>query len=266
MVYTKKGSLPFRLGCTSYVYPDAIVPNVRKMAPLVDDIELVLFESSDCSNLPDTAIIKQLAHLARQHQLTYTIHFPIDKKAGSDSARERKAFHDQIIEIINLTKPLDPYAYLLHLEGIDRNATGSEIELWHTRCCELAELLQTLPGLDSRRICIENLAYPLNWHISLVERYDFSFCIDVGHLWLYRQHWKTLLRKTIGRTRVIHLHGVESNKDHVSLRHVPPVRLRELLQILGKKYSHIVTVEVFNEQDTFESLTCINQAMKNSDF
>ena len=36
----------FRLGSTSYVYPDDILPNVQRLAQAgdVDDIELVLFE------------------------------------------------------------------------------------------------------------------------------------------------------------------------------------------------------------------------------
>ncbi len=37
----------FRLGSTSYVYPDDILPNVRKLMSSVDDIELVLFEVDD---------------------------------------------------------------------------------------------------------------------------------------------------------------------------------------------------------------------------
>ena len=33
--------LPFRLGTTSYIIPDEIVPNVQFLGPLVDDVELV---------------------------------------------------------------------------------------------------------------------------------------------------------------------------------------------------------------------------------
>ena len=36
----------FRLGVPSYVYPADILPNVKALAPFVDDVELVLFESS----------------------------------------------------------------------------------------------------------------------------------------------------------------------------------------------------------------------------
>ncbi|MBD3421644.1 MAG: hypothetical protein GF398_16125 [Chitinivibrionales bacterium] len=42
----------FFLGNTSFIIPDDILPNVRMQALLVDDIELVLFESPDQSNIP----------------------------------------------------------------------------------------------------------------------------------------------------------------------------------------------------------------------
>ncbi|MCU0508776.1 MAG: sugar phosphate isomerase/epimerase, partial [Anaerolineae bacterium] len=35
----------FRVGTTSYIVPDNILPNVEYLAPLVDDVELVLFET-----------------------------------------------------------------------------------------------------------------------------------------------------------------------------------------------------------------------------
>jgi len=39
------GRTPFRVGATSYVLPDHILPNVEYLAPMVDDVELVLFET-----------------------------------------------------------------------------------------------------------------------------------------------------------------------------------------------------------------------------
>src|SRR5450830_964350 len=46
----------FRLGVPSYVYPANILPNVKALAPFVDDVELVLFESrSPDDGLPTVA-------------------------------------------------------------------------------------------------------------------------------------------------------------------------------------------------------------------
>ena len=62
---------PFRLGTTSYILPDEIIPNVRHLAGKVEDIELVLFESEEFSNLPTEAELGILDGLARDHGMTY---------------------------------------------------------------------------------------------------------------------------------------------------------------------------------------------------
>ena len=45
--------LPFRLGTTSYIIPDDILPNVCYLAGKVKDIELLLFDNDEYCNIPD---------------------------------------------------------------------------------------------------------------------------------------------------------------------------------------------------------------------
>ena len=59
-----KGRFPFRLGTSSYIIPDDILPNVEFLADRVDDVELILFESDEISNIPDTATVERLAWIA----------------------------------------------------------------------------------------------------------------------------------------------------------------------------------------------------------
>ena len=47
-----KPQLPFRLGSTSYVYPADILPNVRKLAPVVDDLEQDELDVNITAKLP----------------------------------------------------------------------------------------------------------------------------------------------------------------------------------------------------------------------
>jgi hypothetical protein len=47
-----KGTFPFRLGTSSYIIPDEILPNIQYLKDLVDDVEIVLFESDEYSNIP----------------------------------------------------------------------------------------------------------------------------------------------------------------------------------------------------------------------
>jgi tetraacyldisaccharide-1-P 4'-kinase len=74
----------FRVGTTSYILPDDILPNVEYLAPRVDDVELVLFETDEHGgNLPDGALRDRLSALAAAHALTYTVHLPLDLRLGT---------------------------------------------------------------------------------------------------------------------------------------------------------------------------------------
>ncbi len=256
-----KGNFPFRLGCTSYVYPDDILPNVRKMAPVVDDIEIVLFESEELSSFPDKETIIELAELSKEYDITYTIHFPTDLKAGSENIEERNKFINQVKRVINLTGPLDPYGFILHLEGIEPYASEQRKKKWRQACIEVCRNIAEIPQLDCMKICVENLNYPVEWHIDLVEQYGFSLCLDIGHLWLYNVvNWSELLRKYLPKTRIIHLHGVSYGRDHISLKNSKLDNLKLLLEIiLENKYQHVISLEVFNKKDTFESIKIVGE-------
>lgn len=64
---------PFLLGSTSYVIPDDFLPNVRRLAPLVEDMELALFETPTASNMPTAAVVRELTD---EHKTGFTVHLP----------------------------------------------------------------------------------------------------------------------------------------------------------------------------------------------
>ncbi|RLB86435.1 MAG: sugar phosphate isomerase/epimerase, partial [Deltaproteobacteria bacterium] len=55
---------PFRLGTTSFIYPDHLLPNVRQIGPFFDEIELLVFESQSKGVLPSRADIRELGQLS----------------------------------------------------------------------------------------------------------------------------------------------------------------------------------------------------------
>lgn len=242
----------FLLGCTSYVFPDEILPNVEQMAPVVDDIELVLFES-DVSNLPDAQTILLLAKLGKQNSCGYTVHFPIDKQAGSPDPDIRMAFAQQVLSIINLTKPLDPNAYILHLEGISQNPSIDQITMWREACHETCKKIVDGYNGDISRIAVETLSYPANLLEEFVKTYGFSYCLDFGHLFLNGSDLGDICEKYLDKTRVVHLHGVKGGKDHVSLAGSEN-KIIEAARCHLQRFSGVVTLEVFNFNDTFTSL------------
>jgi sugar phosphate isomerase/epimerase len=254
---------PFRLGCTSYVYPGDIPFNAERLAPMFDDIELVFFQSSDaCShacNFPDAATITLLKRLRDTYGTSYTVHFPIDKKAGAADASERDGFFNQVKALVDLTGPLEPYGYILHLEGIHRQSSEAEKQQWQECAYRTCERIVSIQGLDPARICVENLDYPLSWHTKMVHEFGFSLCLDLGHLFLYKEDIGGTISGFLADVRVIHLHGVCEGKDHISLKKHDYSQLVPVVREKLSEFSGVVTLETFNEQDTFESVETIKK-------
>lgn len=257
-----KSTLPFRLGTTSYIIPDEILPNVRYLADKVSDVELVLFEVDDGpSNLPSTETVQALNALAAAHGLTYTVHLPLDLKLGADG----EAQHVSLVKarrVIDVTRDLKPWAYVLHLGGKEVRASTDPAALkgWQEQSLRALELAAAWAG-DPTRLAVENLeGYPLDFYEPVLARIPVSRCVDVGHLWLDGHDPLPYLESALPRTRVIHMHGI-GTRDHQSLRHIPFERRDAALQYLHTHYRGVMTLEVFNEADLQSSLEVMAESL-----
>ena len=139
----------FRLGTTSYIIPADILPNVQFLAGKVQDVELVLFEVDDgTNNLPDPQTIQTLFELSQQQDLSYTVHLPLDLRLGSDGDEQ----HVSLIKakrVIDCTRSLKPWAYVLHLDGREvRDSSDPLRPALHAELC-----LAKLCGLSKLRRC-----------------------------------------------------------------------------------------------------------------
>ena len=253
------GKHPFRLGVTSYVYPADILTNIRALAAVADDIELVFFESPEWSNLPTAAEVEAWRDLASDHDLTYTVHFPIDQALGSPDPAEREAFLDVTGRLIQCCRPLQPHGWILHLEGIAPDAPPQRIQAWQE---DLAPLLRRFAGMvdDPSRVCVENLGYPFEWCEPLLAEFPFSICLDFGHLWQTGADWRAHVTRWLPRTRIIHLYGTDLTPRHYSLDKAPVALVREALQSIGT-YDGVLTLETFGVEDTATSLTRLAQCL-----
>lgn len=255
-----KKRFPFTLGSTSYIVPADIIPNAMVLAPLVDDIELVLFESPDFSNIPSQNDVSVLKRISNENDTSYTIHFPIDRKAGSADPQERKFFCDNAKRIIDRCINLNPASWILHLEGIMSDASESMRSDWEQWCKEtVRSITNAIPASES--IAIENLGYPWLWHKNIALEYKTSLCCDIGHLWLYfANQWQQHLIQMLPCTRVIHLHGVSNGKDHISLSEGDPPTIQMFFDVIRHhSYTGIITLEVFNESDLVNSIEVIDK-------
>jgi len=248
-----------RLGTTSYVYPAGIVENVKRLLGKVQDIELVFFEDPQQTNLLTPEELDRLLLLTYERDLTFTVHFPLDLMLGGNE-RERELAIDSVTKVWQLSLPLKPRSYILHLPIVKSAIPTERIELDRpSRETWLARIERSICSLLSRDIdpdllCLENLSYPFHYLDGLLEKYGLSVCLDVGHLLRYRYSLPDFLSRYYERIQVIHLHNSTEEQDHKGL--VPPLSEEQeyLLRYLEEKdYRGILTLEVFNEEDFLRS-------------
>jgi sugar phosphate isomerase/epimerase len=244
------------LGTTSYILPDDLVPNVTFLADRVDDVELVLFESDEVSNLPDADVIESLAILACEYDLTYTVHLPLDIDLGSCEASVRRRSLEKCRKVIHLTQGLHPFAYVLHLYGCPSSRESAvDLSSWTAALDEsIAQLLDEGPAPDA--FCVETLAYPYEHVWDLVQRHGLSVCLDVGHILLNGYDLLAYLETYLTRCRVMHLHGIREGRDHCDIGGLSDSTLKVILNELQATAApeRVLTLEVFNLPDFERSL------------
>jgi sugar phosphate isomerase/epimerase len=260
-----KGRLPFPLGTTSYIIPDDILPNLHYLCSRVDDVELVLFESDEISNLPTPHDVTEMSRLGRETGLTYTVHLPLDTRLGSPDESRRTASVGKCRRIIECIQPAQPFAWILHLHSDQLGDPPSDnLPRWigQTRR-SLAELLNN--GPDPHRVCIETLDYRFDRIADLVETFDLSVCLDIGHLLVNGRDVAAHLDRWWERARVFHVHGVAPDgSDHAHIGHLPGGLLEDVaerLAALPREDRRVVTMEIFGEEDFKRSLNVVRERL-----
>ncbi len=207
-----KGCYPWRLGAPSFVVPADIRENVRRLAPLVDDVQLLFFESASAAGLEHPLDLPFLARMAREQELTYTVHLPLDLHLGSSSPEKREAALAEILRLAELLSPIAPRALDLHLlpeEQLTRSCWLDNLD------SSLAFLSREFAG-NRQLIAIENCDYPFAWVRDLSLAHGFSLCLDFGHALRYNADLDLMLAD-IARARHLHYHGVVAGRDHQAL-------------------------------------------------
>ncbi len=254
---------PFRLGTTSFIYPDFIVPNVKKLGAFFDEIELLIFESKPSTVLPTHDEIRELTHLAGDLNLTYNIHLPTDISLGHPDSKIRVKAVDTVWRVVELCEPLSPTTHTLHL---DLQAAGvmdlvNGISEWQQLVDESLFLLSSHFS-DMSVISIENLDFPFDYLENLIETHGLAVCMDAGHLLVHGFDFKAFFEKHQSRIPLIHLHGVDMTtappKDHQALDRTPAPLMASLMEVLNR-FTGVVSLEVFNLEKLEASLACLDQ-------
>ncbi|HEU4744499.1 MAG TPA: cobamide remodeling phosphodiesterase CbiR [Anaerolineales bacterium] len=252
---------PFRLGTTSYIIPDDILPNALYLAGKVRDIELILFEVDDGpNNLPSPEVIQALSKVAQDNDLTYTVHLPLDLKLGEDGS-ERDQSLVKAKRVIDCTRGLDPWAYVMHLDGkaVRTSTDPDRIRRWQDHSTRALEIVSGWAG-SPEKLAVENLeTYPLDFIQPVLDRVPVSRCVDIGHLWLDGHDPIPYLQAALPRTRVIHMHGI-AERDHRSLAFMFQEKVRAVWEELVRaRYDGVLTLEIFSEEDFLSSIEVIEK-------
>ncbi len=246
------------MGTTSYIIPDEILPNIDYLKDKVDDVELVLFESDEMSNLPSVSDVRLLGQISRDYDLTYSIHLPLDVYLGHRDADVRRKSVDKCLRVIELTSVLHPSAYVMHAEAgerVDINLFSDKER--HVFCESLLSSIDML--LDEEpaapeAFCVETLNYPFELIFPVIRQFGLSVTLDVGHLELYGFPVQDYLDVFLKYARVLHMHGIKEGKDHNSLQYMRSGTLDLVMQSLQENpyEGRVFTMEIFSEKD-FES-------------
>lgn len=246
----------FRVGATSFVRPDGIVPNVRYLAGRVDDVELLLFEVDDPDrDLPGREEVDELRSLAVAHALGYTVHLPLDLELGGGARWSRDV--DLACRVVEATEELDPWAWIVHVEI----PAATRRETFEDRAVEALERIAAVAG-DGRRLAVENLEGVAPGALDrVVARAGVSRCVDVGHLWLDGHSAVAYLEAALERTRVLHVHGV-GVRDHASLAEQDIDQVVDVLEVLLRRsWDGVLTLEVFGDEELASSQSSLAAAL-----
>ena len=252
---------PFRLGTTSFIYPDHIIPNVKKTGAFFDEIELLVFESNPRAVIPSRDDVRELTHLARDLDLTYNVHLPTDINICSPSPGARQNAADTLKLVIERFSPAPVTSFTLHLEMDKPLPSKQGIEAWQQHARQGLELL--VPALENpAKVGVETLWYPPDIFKTLVNEFGLSVCADLGHHIKYGYD----ISRTFGlfgpKISLVHLHGVDTRREppkaHTGLDKMPPGKFKEIVDLL-KHYTGTVCIEVFNLADLQKSLLALGQ-------
>ncbi len=255
-VFKKRFS--FSLGTTSFIYPEDWLGNVRKLAPIVDEIEILVFESDPITGLPDPTTVEHLRRIGREADVLYNVHLPTDVQFGSVDPAAAQLACERIVSAMRRTAPLDPVTWVLHLDGLKRNES---VEMWMRRMADALSMLADAVGGAFRRICLETLDDPPEHLIPLVDRFQLGICLDIGHLFVHGWDAEAFFKAHRDRIDMVHLHGVQGKKDHVALDCLNAKQAEEVCGIL-EHYAGHVSLEVFREKDFLRSLTWLERHLR----
>lgn len=238
-----KWHFPFRLGSTSYVVRGDLVENAHALRHVVDDIELVLFDTGRLCNYPTPGEVRALARVAAEHDLTFSLHLPTHLALVHHQAAVRREAVGEAVALLRRCAALPLSAVVVHLDGGAVTPGTAAWQAW------AYEALAALRAVAPAPICVENVErYACEAFTPVVETCGVGYCLDVGHVWKQGGDPLALLRRMWPRVRVMHVHAAPPEGDHAPLDKANAHALRRLVRrVLRHGWRGVFTLEVYEE-------------------
>ena len=145
-----------RLGATSFLLHETYVPAVRFTAERCDDVALLLVEPGERNEyLATPGEIAEIGRIIAGERATLHVHLPTD--ADFDTWEGARSMIGKIRRVAELTGPLDPHSFVLHVDFPSLHGTGGEpsAEQQEWTAEALREIAACLPAPE--RLAVENL-------------------------------------------------------------------------------------------------------------
>ncbi|MDR1579709.1 MAG: hypothetical protein LBS35_05080 [Synergistaceae bacterium] len=251
----------FRLGTTSYIIESGLADNLlwlarRPSACRIGEMQLVVFDTPEISNIPSREETTLLANIAADHDMAFTVHLPCDIALGDTDPSVRRASSEMFARVVGVTSKLDPICWTLHIPSPGGEETGGYLD-------RTMETLAPLVGelRSPRELAIENIHPVFEVEPPIIEEFGTSVCIDVGHLLCFGLDVWSFLDRWLPRCRNMHIHGRTDRRDHESLACLPRGFLRKMFaRVLDEPCLRTVTMEVFGMADFESSVAALRRA------
>lgn len=157
----------------------------------------------------------------------YSVHLPLwSVEPSSPLQPVREGSVKAMVDVIQAVKVLEPESYVLHATGslaaefynMKLPDLTKSILLKQFQAAASASIQQILAqtGIDSRRLAVETIEFPLDLTLELVEQHDLSVCLDVGHVMAGFCGWYDLLdvlERVLPRLAEVHLHDCKQMSE-----------------------------------------------------
>jgi len=184
-----------------------------------------------CLFLPQAYTPQAIAGLMalKEKGARFSVHLPLwSVEPSTPLSPVREGSVKAMVDVILATKALQPEAYVLHATGalaaefynMKLPDLAKSILLKQFQAAASASIQQILAqtGIDSRRLAVETIEFPLDLTLELVEQHDLSVCLDVGHVMAGFCGWYDLfdvLERVLPRLAEVHLHDCKQMPEGV---------------------------------------------------